>query len=209
MIQLKVCGMKYPDNIEVLLALEPDYMGLIFWEPSTRFAALPLPKLEWKNTRKVGVFVNTSLDEIQRKIEEYELDVVQLHGQESPDFVFEVINTGIKVIKSFNIDNKFNFKTLENFKTQCDYFLFDSKSTLPGGSGTSFNWEVLKNYDMEKPYFLSGGLDLDKIEILQDFLQSPAGRYCHAVDVNSRFELAPGLKDISKIKLFQEKLNTL
>jgi phosphoribosylanthranilate isomerase len=209
MIQMKVCGMKYPDNIEALLALEPDYMGLIFWEPSTRFAALPLPKLEWKNTRKVGVFVDASLDEIHSKIEEYELEVVQLHGQESPDFVFQVNNIGVKVIKSFNIDNEFNFKTLENFKTQCDYFLFDSKSTLPGGSGTSFNWEVLKNYDMEKPYFLSGGLDLDKIESLQDFLQSPAGRYCHAVDVNSRFELAPGLKDISKIKLFQEKLNTL
>lgn len=209
MIQLKVCGMKYPDNIEAVLALEPDYMGLIFWEPSTRFAALPLPKLEWKNTQKVGVFVDASRDEILRKIEEYELDVVQLHGQESPDFAFEVKNMDVKVIKSFNIYNKFNFKTLENFKTQCDYFLFDSKSTLPGGSGTTFNWEVLKNYDMDMPYFLSGGLDLDKIESLQEFLQSPAGRFCFAVDVNSRFELAPGLKDIPKIKLFHEKLKTL
>jgi len=157
----------------------------------------------------VGVFVDASRDEIQRKIEEYELDVVQLHGQESPDFAFEVKNIGVKVIKSFNIDNEFNFKTLEHFKTLCNYFLFDSKSSLPGGSGTSFNWEVLKNYDMDMPYFLSGGLDLDKIESLQEFLQSPAGRLCFAVDVNSRFELAPGLKDMPKIKLFHEKIKTL
>jgi phosphoribosylanthranilate isomerase len=209
MIQLKVCGMKYPENLTDLLVLEPDYIGFIFWKPSSRYVSEELPELNFKNTKKVGVFVDASLEVLLDKHKKYALDFLQLHGNEGPQITQKLKELGIQVIKSFNVDKNFNFNTLKDYKNWCTYFLFDSKSHLPGGSGTVFDWKFLEGYNLNTPYFLSGGIELEKAHELTEFLKSKSGQHCLAIDINSKFEDSPGLKNIDKIKLFYEKLKTL
>lgn len=202
-MKLKVCGMKFnPVEVE---ALQPDYMGFIFWEKSPRNIDVVIPSISQK-IKKVGVFVNATIEEILQKVSAYGLQLVQLHGSESPELCEKLQNIGLKVIKVFGIGEAFNFSILKDYEEVCDYYLFDTKGKLPGGNGYTFDWEVLENYPSTKPFFLSGGIGLENIDDILIFLYRPESKYCHAIDVNSRFETKPGLKDIEKLKEFKKRL---
>lgn len=206
-VGLKVCGMKY-NTLEVA-ALQQDYLGFIFWEPSKRFFEGEMPQLP-EGIKKVGVFVDTPIEEVLEKITKYDLRGVQLHGNESPDYCTQLKENlkQVQVIKVFSIKNDFDFSVLEAFEKVCDYYLFDTKGELPGGNGYVFNWEVLKEYPSTKPYFLSGGIGLEELDSIKEFLKRPESKYCHAIDVNSRFEIEPGLKNIEELKEFKKVLFT-
>ena len=200
-LRIKVCGMN--QNTVEVSDLKPDYLGFIFWKPSKRsFNGIPLVLPH--SIKKVGVFVNESIEGIIKKVNSYQLLAVQLHGKENPGFCNSLKQRlkGVEIIKVFSIKDEFNFKELEPFELVCDYFLFDTKGKLPGGNGYKFNWTVLKDYPSSKPFFLSGGIGVEDIESIKEFMQRPESKYCHAIDVNSRFELEPGLKDIQKLQEF-------
>ncbi|HXA00800.1 MAG TPA: phosphoribosylanthranilate isomerase [Cytophagaceae bacterium] len=202
--KLKVCGMKYADNIKAVAALKPDYMGFIFYEESKRFVGYldeevigNLPS----SIKKVGVFVNEVIEDILELHDKYNFDFVQLHGDESPEFCLEMKNF-IPVIKAFSIEENIDFNMLKRYKKSCDYFLFDTQTASYGGSGKKFNWDLLKKYDNEIPIFLSGGISLEDAAQIKKLKEINI----HAIDINSRFEKRPGLKDIILIKEFMNRL---
>ena len=192
--------MRNPQNITDIAALNPDYLGFIFYEKSKRYvgedfdeaATYHLPK----GIKKIGVFVNASMEYVLSKVKRYGLDLVQLHGEESPEFCRDLQMKNITIIKVFAVGQTFDFSILEPYKPYCDYFLFDTKGKEKGGNGTVFNWEVLKDYDNEKPFFLSGGLSLENVGKVKEL----QGLNIIAIDVNSGFEVAPALKDVEKVK---------
>ncbi len=188
--------MKYPDNITEVAALLPDYMGFIFWEKSARYFDAVIPKLP-KSIRKVGIFVNESIDIVVDKVLLHDLQAVQLHGKESVVFCEELkkrLPKEIEIIKVFSIIDSFDFEVLKDFEPLCDYFLFDTKGKLPGGNGSTFDWTVLENYPSTKPFFLSGGIGLEEMPAVNEILKTNLPIY--AIDVNSKFEIEPGLKSI-------------
>ena len=206
-MKLKICGMKYPNNILEVGSLLPDYMGFIFWDKSARYFDGTLPTLP-KTIKKTGVFVNASRDEILSKVTNHDLQAVQLHGHESVAFCQDLKNTlanTIEIIKVFSVDEAFDFNQLEPFETVCDYFLFDNKGKLPGGNGTTFDWKVLEQYPSQKPFFLSGGIGLDEIDLVKQILKTDLPIY--AIDVNSKFEIEAGLKNKEKLDRFKQKIN--
>lgn len=210
-IKLKICGMKYSENIQEIAALKPDYLGFIFWDKSSRkFDLIELPKLD-SNIKKVGVFVDASIEDIQSKIKTFQLDVIQLHGNESVEFCANLKYANVEIIKAFSINNDFYFSQIKAYENVVDYFLFDTKGKLPGGNGTTFDWQVLENYNLQKPFFLSGGIGLTEISKTKEFLDSDLSNYCYAIDVNSLFETEPGLKnkiDLEKFKklIYENKI---
>lgn len=189
--------MRDAENIIELAALKPDYIGFIFYPPSKRYASqLDINILNQLTAiKKTGVFVDTEYTEIQKKVATYSLDAVQLHGNESPQLCLQLKQSGLEVIKAFGIDNTFDFSLLNDYNSCVDFFLFDTKTDLHGGSGRTFDWQILTKYTLEKPYFLSGGLGADSINAIKQLLDSRL----YALDLNSRFELQPGLKDIEKL----------
>lgn len=228
-VRLKVCGMN--KNPEAVAQLRPDYLGFIFWEPSKRSFDGDMPQLD-PSIKKVGVFVDAPIDEVLDTIKTYNLQAVQLHGHESPEYCDALrknflsfraqsrkrkvldnkVSTALDltIIKVFSINPdgyQGDFSMLEPFEDVCDYYLFDTKGKLPGGNGYTFDWTLLKDYPSTKPYFLSGGIGLEEIESVKEFLKRPEAKYCHAIDVNSRFEIEPGLKNIEKLKEFKKTLN--
>ena len=232
-MKLKVCGMKYPNNIEQVATLQPDYLGFIFYKKSARYFDSIIPQIP-DSIKKIGVFVDEDIDRVIEKINIHHLQTVQLHGHESPEYCLklkrhyeerndEVISSKktdcfdfkkksrndkeLEIIKVFSIKNEFNFEVLKPYEAFCDYFLFDTKGKLPGGNGFAFDWNVLNNYPSKKPFFLSGGIGPDDIEKLKEFQQSKASKYCYALDVNSQFEIEPGLKNIELLNEF--KLNVI
>ncbi|WP_300570062.1 phosphoribosylanthranilate isomerase [Flavobacterium sp.] len=196
-MKIKICGMKYPENIQEAAKLQPDYLGFIFHEKSARYFDDEIPKID-KSIQKVGVFVNASLEEILEKIKCYDLQLVQLHGNESPEFCDLLKYINIDIIKVFSVDDAFDFRTIYSYESVCDYFLFDTKGKLHGGNGITFNWQILENYLSKKPFFLSGGIGLEEIEKIKK-LNLPI----YAIDVNSKFEIEPGLKNIELLKNIQ------
>ena len=199
-MKLKICGMKYPENIIEASELLPDFMGFIFWEKSARYFDGDIPKLP-ESIQKVGVFVNETIENVVDKIQKHHLQIVQLHGNESAAYCSELKKQNIKIIKVFSIADDFDFEDLKPFEAVADYFLFDTKGKLPGGNGTKFNWKILKDYDSEKPFFLSGGIETDEIENIKN-LNLPI----FGIDINSKFEMEPGLKNVALIKQFKLKL---
>ena len=199
-MRLKICGMRQAENIRQALILQPDYMGFIFYEKSSRFVSDELDEDLLNSfpftTRKVGVFVNATAAYILEKVKKYNLDYVQLHGEELPDFCRNLKLKGVNVIKAFSIDSDFNFGKLQNYKPYCDFFLFDTKGEKRGGNGTTFDWSILDKYDNEKPIFLAGGIDLENIHNALEI----SGLKIHSLDVNSKFEISPALKDIEKLE---------
>lgn len=204
-MKLKVCGMKYHDNIEAVASIQPDYLGFIFHVESPRNFDGIIPKLA-ENIQKTGVFVDEKVEFIVQQIQKHNLSVIQLHGHESPEICRLLKSTHAKVIKVFSIKDKFDFSVLLPYEDVCDYFLFDTKGKLPGGNGYTFNWDVLINYPSTKPFFLSGGIGIDQIEDLKRFKKSKASKYCYAIDVNSKFEIEAGLKNIEKLQKFKSQL---
>ena len=199
-MRLKVCGMRDPENIRQLLQLKPDYMGFIFYEKSPRHVGEVLDEDLLKSfpqtTQKVGVFVNASLEYLKEQVRKYELDLVQLHGDESVDYVAELYAIGIRVMKAFSIGESFDFSVLGKYNPFVEFFLFDTKGKQRGGTGRTFDWSQLQNYELDVPFFLSGGLDLENIDGISELSNLPV----YAIDVNSRFEIKPGLKDIEQVK---------
>jgi phosphoribosylanthranilate isomerase len=204
-MKLKVCGMRYEDNIQLIASIHPDYMGFIFFEGSSRHVSASTPTLPL-TIKKVGVFVNASYDRIVEKINTHNLQAVQLHGEETPEFCKSLRALNVEIIKVFSIKNKFNFDVLTPYETVCDYYLFDTKGPLAGGNGYCFDWSVLELYPSKKPYFLSGGIGLEHLDQLQEFKTSVAATYCHAVDVNSKFEIAHAKKNIELLEKFKHLL---
>ena len=205
-MQLKICGMN--QNTAEVAALKPDYLGFIFWQPSKRHFKGEMPAIP-HGIKKVGVFVNASIAYIVGKVSEFNLVAVQLHGNETAAFCASLrahLDT-IEIIKAFSINDAYDFSELTPFENLCDFYLFDTKGKLPGGNGLAFDWKVLKNYPSSKPYFLSGGISLEEIEKLKQFFKTPESNYCHAIDVNSKFEIEPGLKDVEKLIKFKKVLH--
>jgi phosphoribosylanthranilate isomerase len=206
-MKIKICGMKYPDNILEVGSLLPDYMGFIFWEKSARYFDGQLPNLP-QSIKKTGVFVNASQEEIGSKVTQYDLQAVQLHGHESVAFCKELkehFGNAIEIIKVFSVDSAFDFDQLKPFETFCDYFLFDTKGKLPGGNGTTFDWKVLENYSSKKPFFLSGGIGVNEIDLVNEILKTDLPIF--AIDLNSKFEIEPGLKNTKLLSSFKQKIN--
>mgnify|MGYP001279991825 CR=1 FL=1 len=202
-MKLKVCGMRSSDNIASLSRLAPDYMGFIFWEYSKRFVSHATPQLP-QSIKKTGVFVDASEEYILETIANHQLQVLQLHGNESPDFCKKQKATGLEIIKAFSVCNDFDFSDLEAYESVCDYFLFDTKADLPGGNGSRFDWSLLQDYTAAKPFFLSGGIGPKDQGAIASIIN--LNLPLHAVDINSKFEDQPAIKNIEKIKQFKAML---
>jgi phosphoribosylanthranilate isomerase len=205
-MKLKVCGMKYQDNIEAVANLQPDFLGFIFHEQSPRHFEGVINDLP-NSIHKVGVFVDKTVEFIANQIEKHKLSVIQLHGHESPEMCRILKSTNAKVIKVFSIKDTFDFSVLVPYEKVCDYYLFDTKGKLPGGNGYAFNWDILTDYPSTKPFFLSGGIGLDQVEDLKKFQESSASEYCFAIDVNSKLEIEAGLKNIEELRMFKQNLS--
>jgi phosphoribosylanthranilate isomerase len=197
-MKIKVCGLKHNENIIAVAGLKPDYMGFIFYDKTPRFAndlsedilkQLPL------DIQKTGVFVNETMENIHSLIEKYDLDTVQLHGDETPDFCEQLMEETI-VIKAFGINESFDFEELKTYINKIDIFLFDTKTPIHGGSGKAFDWDLLDKYELDIPFFLSGGISLDNLGEIKNIMHP----MFYGVDLNSRFEIEPGLKDINKLE---------
>jgi phosphoribosylanthranilate isomerase len=201
--KIKICGLKYPDNYSAISELQPDYIGLIFYKKSLRYMKDTLTPtiVADKKTKKVGVFVNASSDEVETIIQEYNLDAIQLHGQESPEYCLK-FKEQIQVIKAFSINNEFDFKETIPYENACDQFLFDAKGEQAGGNGYAFNWQLLNSYERNIPFFLSGGIGLENI----DEAIAINNTYLYGIDINSRAEVSPGVKDIETVKQLINKL---
>lgn len=202
-LKIKVCGMRELENIIQLQELNPDYLGFIFHPKSPRYVETIDKSLLslLQPIKKTAVFVDATLNEVTAILEKYHFEAIQLHGNESPDYCNEIKKEGLEVIKAFGIHEDFDWKLLEPYLDVVDYFLFDTYTESHGGSGKTFNWEVLKNYPFEKPYFLSGGIGPDNIEsalTIQD-------ERLYGLDLNSKFEDSPGLKNIELLKTVLRK----
>lgn len=206
-MKVKVCGMRDKGNIEALVALRPSFIGFIFYEKSPRYVGNVLDeevvRAIPRGINKVGVFVNASPDYILSVVKQYDLQYVQLHGSELPDFCRSIRQKGVNIIKAFLVDEHFNFAMLNNYKPHCDFFLFDTPGKSPGGNGVSFDWDILKRYDNEKPFFLSGGIGPDNID---DVLILSKSLKIYGLDINSKFEIEPGEKNIEQVRAFIQKI---
>jgi len=204
-LKLKVCGMRESGNITELLALSPDYMGFIFYDKSPRdvenYLDENLLMTFPRSTHKTGVFVNAELDFVADKIKKYRLDAIQLHGSESPTFVHNLLSLNpshdFEIIKAFAVDESFDFLHLAQYEN-ADFFLFDTKGTNHGGNGNKFNWKILETAAINKPFFLSGGLSFVDLKEINELKSKVPNLY--ALDINSKFEISPGLKNIDKIR---------
>jgi phosphoribosylanthranilate isomerase len=197
-MKIKVCGLKHPGNIKAVAVLNPDYVGFICYGRSPRYIddlAASVPAEISKDIHKTGVFVNEDDETINLLIDKYGFDTIQLHGDESPEFS-DAFRGKVTVIKAFGVDNDFNFDLLENYVGKVDYFMFDTKTSGYGGSGKTFDWSILNNYKLDIPFFLSGGISLDNIAEVKNITHPQF----YAVDLNSRFETEPGLKDLEKLE---------
>lgn len=199
---LKICGINSIPNLREIIGLSPDMAGFIFYDKSKRDCTLlgeEVVKIVPPIIDKVGVFVDASMDEILLKTSEYGLQYIQLHGNESPELCDQLKSHGLKIIKAFSIDDHFDFNRTASYD-MVDLFLFDTKGKHPGGNGTIFDWKVLTNYTGQTPFLLSGGIGPEH-QNLDYTLIHPN---CIGIDVNSRFEIEPGLKDINLLKQFIE-----
>ena len=202
-MKLKVCGMRDSENLRELFdQVNPDFVGFIFHPGSPRYfldGSEDIPD-ELPPEKRTGVFVNNSMEDIVGEAEYFDIRNIQLHGSESPEFCRMLREKGFTIIKAFGIKSEDDFQTLEDYKAVCDFFLFDTKTPKHGGSGKKFNWDILDKVDISKPYFLSGGIDLEDVDAMLNLKQMP-----FAIDINSRFEIEPGLKNIQKISAFKNK----
>ena len=197
--------MRDPHNIIAVSRLRPDFMGFIFYAPSPRYVGenFEMPATLDRATKRIGVFVNERNEVIVEKVKKHQLDLVQLHGDESVEQCLALKQAGIKVIKVFSVDDNMNFKVTHQYTDAVDYFLFDTRGKYYGGNAARFDWSMLSRYDQQKPFFLSGGIapqHVEEIIALKDMNLA-------AIDVNSGVEISPALKDIKKIEAIKAILN--
>lgn len=204
--KLKICGMKYPENLQAIAALQPDFLGFIFYPRSKRYMAGTLSPELVRNLpsaiERVGVFVNAEAAYILEQAAAYQLQVLQLHGDESPELCRLLKGKGYTLVKAFGVDENFDFSTLQLYETVVDYYLFDTRGPGYGGHGRTFDWQLLRRYDRHKPFFLSGGIGLEEAGGLKEMSDFPVV----AIDVNSRFEDEPGRKNIEQLKELKKTL---
>lgn len=204
-MKFKICGMKYFENIFEVGVFLFDYMGFIFWEKFVRYCNENVFELV-KIIKKVGVFVNQSQEEIFEKVKKYYLQVVQLYGNELVEFCLELKKQFLKkieIIKVFLVDENFDFEIIIFFENVCDYFLFDIKGKLSGGNGIIFDWNILKKYSLKKFFFLSGGIGMNELKVIEEILRIKL--FIYVVDVNSKFEIESGLKNKNLLSNFKCK----
>ena len=194
--EIKVCGMTKLENIQLLAELPIDYIGHIFYKKSARYAGNLKPVSLPSSIKKVGVFVNATHAEVIEKAKEHQLCIVQLHGNETAEQCAALKAEGLKVFKAFGIDQQFTWDQITAYHHHVDRFLFDSKSPQYGGTGLRFNWDFLTHYKGTTPYFLSGGLSLDNLHETR----SINDERLIGLDLNSKFEISPGIKDIERVK---------
>lgn len=203
-LKLKVCGMRDPENVMQLVKLQPDFIGFIFYEKSLRFVEQPDQKLLSripKSIKKVGVFVNEEVDNVLKLHDQLGLDYVQLHGDEDLNFSKKLKERGLRIIKVFGLLDSLPY-SLSAFSKYSDYFLFDTATNSYGGSGRHFDWSILNSYRLETPFLLSGGIDQDDVKEIKK-LQFEC---LEGIDVNSKFEITPGTKDIALVKQLKKEL---
>jgi len=205
-MKLKICGLNNPENIKEIIQLNPDFIGFIFYAGSKRYVANNIEFCDIQYipdyVKRVGVFVNEDLELVELICRQYKLDYVQLHGTEDQAYCARLFLKNIPVIKVFHVDAHFDFRQCDPFVPFSNYFLFETKGEGYGGNGKKFDWKIISSYDLNTPFFLSGGIGLDDADLINKLeLKRLMG-----VDVNSRFEVQPGIKDIQKLKDFIELL---
>lgn len=201
-LKVKICGMRKPQNIEEVNLLNPDYLGFIFYSDSPRNMNNNPDAIPETKAKRVGVFVNSDIETIIKKAREFKLTTIQLHGNESPKVCSLIMELGYEVFKAFKIDDNTTVKEIEPFKDACTAFLFDTNTPLHGGSGVKFNWSKLDEIAQVGKFFLSGGITADDAdEILGLNYENLIG-----VDLNSKFETEPGLKNINLLQGFMDKI---
>ncbi|ADQ81024.1 phosphoribosylanthranilate isomerase [Paludibacter propionicigenes WB4] len=204
-MKIKICGMKIPENIYAIAELKPDFMGFIFYPKSPRYAEpLDMEALKALPRRilKIGVFVNASLDDMLTAIKKYALNGVQLHGTESEDICYTLKMAGLLVFKAFPVAEVSDFDATDRYEGTCDFFLFDTKTKEYGGSGVKFDWRMLESYKGETAFLLSGGISADDADAIRA-INHPKFT---GIDLNSKFEVEPGLKDIDLLKSFLKEI---
>jgi len=215
---IKVCGMRSPENITALLELPVDLMGLIFYKKSPRHvpdsAAKEILAASEGKVKRVGVFVNEAVETIVQKVAKFKLQYVQLHGKEDADYCYDLLahsaktfgcDDELRLIKAFSVDEQFDFSITKDYTAYCEYFIFDTKGKNAGGNGFMFDWSLLKQYQERIPFLLSGGIDAQSAAAIQS-LDFPK---MIGVDLNSKFEISPALKDVSLLKGFMQELKKL
>jgi len=209
-MRVKVCGMMQPEQVAELESSGATFAGFIFYPKSPRYifkqmSLLQLKKI--KNINKVGVFVNAPVEEVLHMVDECGLHMVQLHGDESPRYC-ERIADYISVVKAFRLSENDSIEwMIKPYMDVCDMFMFDTMGAGYGGTGKKFDWNQLKNVTIGKPYFLSGGIQPDDVDKLKEFAKEPSSKALFAVDINSKFEVSPGVKDMEKVKTFIKELS--
>jgi len=207
-MKIKVCGMRQRENIEQLVRLNPDYIGFIFYQQSKRYVgdqiAEDLLNLIPHTIQKVGVFVDEPVNSLIEKYHLNRLDMIQLHGNESPDYCYKLKEMGIQAIKAFKISDDFDFVSIAVYKSSCAYFLFDTAGKTVGGTGIKFDWSLINKYTGGRPFFLSGGIESSDGQLIRNISHPDL----FGVDVNSGFETEPAIKDILKISSFISEIRT-
>ena len=206
-MELKICGLTEEQNIhDIIQAVKPDYLGFIFYKHSSRYVenqlAMETVKSLPDDIHKTGVFVNSPLASVLKIASEYGLDTLQLHGDETPAFCANCKARLYNVIKVISIGKSLDVSLMKQYSEACDYFLFDTAGEYKGGNGEKFNWRLLNEYTLDKPYFLSGGIAPEDAETIRS-IKDPK---FFGIDINSRFEVKPGIKDIKKIEEFSNRI---
>ena len=210
-MRIKVCGNTSLKQMHQLGELGVQFAGMIFYHKSPRFVMRHLKGFEVKKEKlkvfKIGVFVNSGYDEVMNHVDNFGLDMVQLHGDETPYFC-ERMSNYISVVKAFRVTETDNIEwKIKNFYNDTDMFLFDTEGAGYGGTGHKFNWEKLKGLNIDKPFFIGGGISPEDPRLLLEFARDPVAKDLFAVDINSKFEISPGVKDMVKVKQFVKDLN--
>lgn len=208
-MRLKLCGITDIKQLHALDAMQVDFAGFIFYPHSPRFVLNHLSArqiaAEEVGIKKVGVFVNADYDEIMLQAAACKLNYIQLHGEETPELAAR-LSKAIKTIKAFRITSKDDFAGLTDYMDAVDLLLFDTRASQHGGTGKKFDWQLLLEQEIQKPFLLSGGIGMEDVEALHAFRKHPCASMLYGIDVNSRFEAAPGIKDMQQIKTFITQL---
>jgi phosphoribosylanthranilate isomerase len=206
MLKIKVCGLRDIENVSDLVKAAPDFMGFIFYPGSVRYVGKNPEEVLFRQIPsdiiKTGIFVDETTVNVTDTINRFRLDAIQFHGSESPDYCRHFRRNGFIIIKAFPIEESFDFKQLIPYVESCDYFLFDTKTTGFGGSGIKFDRNILEGYKLKKLFFLSGGIGYEDIREIKNLRDN--GLF--GIDINSRFEVYPGIKDTGLIKSFIDEL---
>ncbi len=210
-MRIKVCGNTSLKQMHQLGELGVQFAGMIFYHKSPRFVMRHLKGFEVKKEKlkvfKIGVFVNSGYDEVMNHVDNFGLDMVQLHGDETPYFC-ERMSNYISVVKAFRVTEADNIEwKIKNFYNDTDMFLFDTEGVGYGGTGHKFNWDKLKGLNIDKPFFIGGGISPLDPPLLLEFARDTVAKDLFAVDINSKFEISPGIKDMAKVKQFVKDLN--